>query len=81
MSKFVKEKLGEHKIQGKEILVKTCPYCGKSKHKFSINYERGLFQCFSGSCREVGSIGKLYRKFGLIDNSEYNPKTVDIKEY
>ncbi len=78
---FVKEKLGEHKIQGKEILVKTCPYCGKSKHKFSINYERGLFQCFSGSCREVGSIGKLYRKFGLIDNSEYNPKTVDIKEY
>lgn len=78
---FVKEKLGEHKITGKEILVKKCPYCGKEKHKFSINYERGLFQCFSGSCREVGSIGKLYRKFGLIDKSEYNPKSVDIKEY
>ena len=78
---FVKEHLGEHKVSGKEIIVKKCPYCGKEKHKFSINYERGLFQCFSGSCREVGSIGKLYRKFGLIDKSEYNPKSVDIKDY
>lgn len=78
---FVKEHLGEHKVNGKEIIVKKCPYCGKEKHKFSINYERGLFQCFSGSCREVGSIGKLYKKYGLIDRAGYNPKIVDIKEY
>lgn len=78
---FVKEHLGEHKVTGKEIIVKKCPYCGKEKHKFSINYERGLFQCFSGSCREVGTIGKLYKKYGLIDRAGYNPKTVDIKEY
>ena len=78
---FAKEKLGDYKISGKELIVKKCPYCGKEKHKFSINTEKGLYQCFSGSCRETGMIGKLYRKYGLIDYSEYNPKTVDIKEY
>lgn len=78
---FVKDKLGEYKVSGKEIIVKKCPYCGKEKHKFSINTEKGLYQCFSGSCRETGTIGKLYRKYGLIDYSGYNPKIVDIKEY
>ena len=78
---FVKEKLGEYKVSGKEIIVKKCPYCGKEKHKFSINTEKGLFQCFSGSCRETGSIGKLYKKFGMIDYAAYNPKILDIKEY
>lgn len=70
---FVSKHLGEHKIRGKEIKVKTCPFCGR-KEKFSINYEKGFYQCFSGHCREVGSIGMLYRKYGLIDYTEYNPK-------
>jgi twinkle protein len=67
---FVKEHLGEHKIQGKEIVVKKCPFCGREKHKFSINFEKGLYQCFSGSCRSVGTIQQLYKKYGIQFRSE-----------
>lgn len=78
---FVKEKLGEYKVQGKEIIVKKCPYCGKEKHKFSINTEKGLYQCFSGSCRAVGKIGTLYRKYGMIDYNDYQHSTEDLRSY
>ena len=39
---FVSKHLGDHKIRGKEIKVKTCPFCGR-KEKFSINYEKGFY--------------------------------------
>lgn len=78
---FVNKYLGENAVKGKEITVKICPFCGR-KHKFSINYEKNVFQCFSGNCREKGSIGDLYKKYGLIDYASYNPKPMtDILQY
>jgi len=79
---FVKEKLGEHKVKGKEIVVKKCPHCGKEKWKFSINTEKGLYQCFSGSCRSTGHIDKLYSKFNVENpKKKYNTKELDIKKH
>ena len=40
--KFAEEKLGEIKLKGKELHIKTCPYCGKSDWKFYLNVETGL---------------------------------------
>jgi twinkle protein len=78
---FANKHLGQYKIKGNEIVVKKCPYCGKEKEKFSINTEKGLFQCFSGSCRETGHISKLYFKFGEKSNLSFNPKKVDLSDY
>lgn len=78
---FVSKFLGEHKVTGKEIKVKICPFCGR-KEKFSINYDKNVYQCFSGHCREKGSIGELYRKYGMIDYATYNPKPMtDLLQY
>lgn len=79
---FVKKHLKEHRVKGKEILVKTCPYCGGDKYKFSINTEKGLYQCFRGSCRETGHVDKLYRKFKEeVPNLSFKNKKLDIKDY
>jgi twinkle protein len=67
---FVKKHLGEHKVKGHEITIKKCPYCGREKYKFGISEEKGLFQCFSGSCRKTGQVSQLYEKY----NEEYNLK-------
>jgi len=79
---FVKKHLGEHRAKGKEITVKKCPYCEKEKYKFSINTEKGVFQCFSGSCRETGHIDKLYRKFKEdVPEIKFSSKKIEIGKY
>lgn len=35
---------------GRQINVKTCPFCGNSKWKVYINADTGLGNCFAGSC-------------------------------
>lgn len=35
-----------------------CPYCGKAG-KFSVNIEKKLFRCFSGSCQASGRVWQL----------------------
>lgn len=81
ISEFVKKHLGKYKVKGREIIVNKCPYCGREKDKFSISIEKGLFQCFSGSCRETGHISKLYMKFGEKSNLSFNPKREDLSDY
>ena len=79
---FINKHLGEHKISGKEILVKKCPYCNNEKYKLSINTDKNLFQCFSGSCRTTGHISKLYNKFNVVaPEFKNNTKNADIKIY
>ena len=60
MEKLIEEKLGQFKKRGSEILVKTCPFCGSSKYKFSINPNKGVFKCWSGSCQESGHVNRLF---------------------
>lgn len=67
---FVNKYLGNNKVKGVEIQVDKCPFCGKEKKKFFINTEKGVYQCFSGSCRETGHISSLYKKFGEEFNLE-----------
>ncbi len=67
---FVNKHLGNNKVKGAEIQVDKCPFCGREKKKFFINTEKGVYQCFSGSCRETGHISALYKKFGEEFNLE-----------
>ena len=62
---FAEKYLGEHKLVGKEIKAKQCPFCGKEKWKFYVNTENGNFFCQSGSCNAGGSFLRLKHKFGL----------------
>ena len=81
LQEFVKKHLGNHKIKGKEILVQKCPICGRSKWKFSINSEKGLYQCFSGSCRAKGHIDSLFKKYNEKNEHATNSKESELKSY
>lgn len=54
---------------GKELMLKTCPYCkgGKSGDKwtFAINTENGAFNCKRGSCGAAGNMITLHKDFGF----------------
>ena len=74
--------VGEYKVKGKELIIKKCPYCGKEKKKFYINTEKGLYQCFSGSCRATGHIHRLYGKFNVsMPDMRFKSKNLDLKTY
>lgn len=61
----------EHGAKGTQVLVKTCPFCGKDKHKFAVHADLGLFRCWS-----CGSTGNLYKlKRGLGDVKELTSAT------
>jgi len=80
ITEFVKKYLGKYKISGKEIVIEECPFCHRKKWKFSINNQSGLYQCFSGSCRETGSVNTLFKKHG-VEELTFNKKTSDLKNY
>lgn len=81
---YVTENLGEHKLHGEEINLKTCPFCGKSKWKFYLNTKNGLYNCFHASCRAKGHINKLAseKEITISDNFQQgtnnNLKEVDF---
>lgn len=37
---------------GKQLNVRSCPFCGNNNHKVYINAETGLGNCFAGSCSQ-----------------------------
>jgi replicative DNA helicase len=78
IEEFVKEHLGEFRIKGKEAIIQTCPFCGKSKGKFYINIETGLYNCFHGSCGEKGGIESLKKHLGI--EQEVSKKTPEKEE-
>lgn len=81
--KFAEKHLGEFKIQGKEVKVKKCPFCGREKSKFFINTEKEVYQCFSGSCKATGHVSKLYEKFNedYIRTEKKKAKKEEIAKY
>jgi len=54
----------EHGARGTQVLVKTCPFCGKSKHKFAIHADLGLYRCWT--CGSTGNLYKLKRALGDV---------------
>ncbi len=46
-----------------------CPYCGKTG-KFSVNIEKKLFRCFSGSCQASGRVWQLMNFLEGISGQE-----------
>jgi len=70
---FIEKYLGEFEYKGgKDVKIKTCPYCGSEDYKFLINPKTGRWICnHRNRCGEQGGINKLKLKFGL---------KVDIKE-
>ncbi len=53
---------------GKNIAIKTCPFCGYSKWKFYIHGENTKYRCWHGSCNAVGNLYKLKRDLGDLKN-------------
>src|ERR1044072_4028043 len=57
---------------GDELILKTCPYCGKVG-KFSLNNLTGAFQCFSAGCMKQGHYFGLLRDQG--DSVQSGPRS------
>ena len=58
----------EHK-GGKDVKIKTCPYCGSDDYKFLINPKTGRWICnHRNRCGEQGGINKMKLKFGIKVN-------------
>lgn len=65
----------EFKESGKNLILKTCPYCGKSDWKFSINAENGVWICnHSSSCGERGNLWRIQRDQGDISPVYRKPR-------
>ena len=62
---YITAKGWQYRDTGKEMVLKTCPYCGASDWKFSINSNSGVWLCnHENSCGERGNLWKLQRDMG-----------------
>ena len=60
---YIREKGFEHKSQGKEIVLRECPFCGDTKSHFYIDPgEDGLYFCHK--CQERGNLFTLKKHLG-----------------
>lgn len=59
----------EKNEKGNELFFLACPYCGggfrKDKDTFSINLEKGTFNCFRAGCGKHGHFVELARDFNF----------------
>lgn len=71
----------EGKQYGKELVLKECPYCNRTKNRFYINVETGQFSCKSASCGARGNLNTLLPKIGLdnIGPIEYDDAKAPVK--
>lgn len=67
---YVQTKGFEHKRQGGQIVLKTCPYCGDQKSHFYIDPGEGAFFCHK--CNERGNLVTLKKHFGDYQRQEGN---------
>jgi len=62
------------KIKGSEVILRRCPYCGKTnstdKEKFAINLETGQFNCLRASCGAHGNMITLSKDFDFSINDQ-----------
>lgn len=54
-------------VDNENIAIKTCPFCGKSKHKFYVHAKKAVYQCWH--CKATGNLYKLKRELGDLGNS------------
>lgn len=71
------------KVNGRELLFETCPYChgGKNRDKwtFSINLDNGAHNCKRGTCDQKGNMLTLEQNFSWFSlgrefDEYYKPK-------
>lgn len=67
----------ETKEKGGELVWKYCPYCNggssRDEYTFSVNLDKGVFNCFRSSCGQQGHFVELCRDFDYkLD--DYSPK-------
>jgi replicative DNA helicase len=49
-------------VDGQNVAVKTCPFCGRSKYKFYIHATKTIYRCWH--CDARGNLYKLKRELG-----------------
>jgi replicative DNA helicase len=59
---YIQEKGFEHRTQGKEIVLRQCPFCGDKKDHFYLEPKEGLFFCHK--CQEAGNLITLQKHLG-----------------
>ena len=64
---FLKVNNIEFRRHGDELEAKYCPYCygggGRDQYTFSLNMEKGVFNCLRASCGKQGHFVELCRDF------------------
>ena len=78
---YIEEKKFEYRISGNEIILKRCPYCGRSEWKFYINQQTRLFLCFHASCAVKGHISKLKKTLGDLIEIEGTAFNLEDKDF
>ena len=53
-----------------------CPFCGDTKGKLNINFEKQVFNC--NRCRTHGGMVELYAKFFGISNTQANAEIFSV---
>jgi len=76
---YIRQKNIEHKIQGSEIILRDCPYCGDSKHHFYIKADdSGKYYCHK--CNARGNIITLQKHFNDFKGQPFNMTTSSIQQ-
>lgn len=88
--RIIKEKL-PGKQYGKEYVVKTCPFCGRSDGKFYVNIDTTQYNCMHASCKARGNANTLFKHLGIsadkVELGDYKPDvrtkevTFNLEEY
>ena len=78
---YIEEKKWEYRVSGDELIVKSCPYCGKRDYKFYVNQKTRLFLCFHASCATKGHISKLKKHLGDVVEMESISAVSEEKDF
>jgi len=64
LEKYLKQKGWKwENVDGENISIKTCPFCGKSKGKFHIHKQTTQWRCWGG-CPKTGNLYSLKKELG-----------------
>ncbi|PKN64116.1 MAG: hypothetical protein CVU57_16205 [Deltaproteobacteria bacterium HGW-Deltaproteobacteria-15] len=72
-AEYIRDTGFEHKEQGGQIVLKTCPYCGDQKSHFYMDPEEGAFFCHK--CNERGNLITLKKHLGDFEYSRPESRT------
>lgn len=61
---YLTEKNWPSRTSGDQLILKTCPFCGRDDFKFFISDAKGLWVCHHGKCARKGNFFTLLRELG-----------------